>query len=67
MGIIKQYWPLLNTFKHFKFTVTKPTLVYTSNKNIKSQLVRAKLPSLDYNTTQPPMIELPLNLSSTVT
>ena len=61
--IIKQFWPLLEQFKSLKFP--KPMLVYKSNRNIKSHLVRAKLPSLDPDIPQLPSIKLPLNLSST--
>lgn len=60
MRIIKHFWPSLEQFTNIN--LPKPLLVYKSNKNIKSHLVRAKLPSLDPETVQIAKITLPLNL-----
>ena len=48
-----------NLFRNKAFPY--PLLCYRSNRNIKSHLVRAKLPSLDPNSTTLPPIEFPLN------
>ena len=47
--IIKKYWPSIQHLKYFKnHPLPSPMLAYKSNKNIKSFLVRSKLPpSLD--------------------
>lgn len=44
--IIKKYWPLIQRLQQFKNKpLPHPMLAYKSNRNIKSFLVRAKLPS----------------------
>ena len=58
--IIKKYWPFIYRLNRFKNkTIPPPLLAYKSNKNLKSFLVRAKLPSLDRNSET----ELPSDLS----
>ena len=47
LKIVKKYWPSLKKLKYFQSkSLPPPMLVYKTNKNIKSSLVRAKLPSL---------------------
>ena len=63
MQIIKRYWPSITKLEQFKnFTLPTPLLAYKRNRNIKSFLVRAKLPSMDCNPLNP--VKLPLNTSS---
>ena len=65
MKILRKLWPSLQktkTFHHKEIPI--PMLSFKSNRNIKSFLVKAKLPpSLDCQTTHLPSIELPLNSS----
>ena len=47
LKIVNKYWPSLKKLKYFQNkSLPPPMLVYKTNKNIKSSLVRAKLPSL---------------------
>ena len=59
--IIKKYWhhlKELNSFKHKKIPL--PMLSFKSNKNMKSFLVRARLPSLDCDPKASPLHEFAL-------
>ena len=61
MCIIKKYWPTIQHLQQFKHKALPfPLLAYKSNKNIKSFLVRAKLPSLDCITETTPLSKLSL-------
>ena len=61
MKIIKKYWPSLQKLKYFQDTsLPPPMLVYKTNKNIKSVLVRAKLPPINYSTNTKTHINLAL-------
>ena len=63
MKIIRKYWPSLQQTNLFRNrSIPFPLLSYRSNRNTKSYLVRAKLPSLDQNITPLPSIEFPLNI-----
>ena len=56
--IIKKYWyhlQQLQQFRHVK--IPTPMLSYKTNRNIKSLLVKAKLPSLDCQTEATPLNE----------
>ena len=49
--IIKKYWPELQHLQQFKnIKIPSPMLSFTSNRNIKSVLVKSKLPSLGCRT-----------------
>ena len=64
MKVIRKFWPSLRTTRGFRHkTIPSPMLTFKSNRNIKSYLVRAKLPSLDCHTTPLSSIEFPLNFS----
>ena len=66
--IIKKYWPSLEQLKYFNNTLPpSPMLAYKANRNIKSFLVRAKLPSLDCNTETHPPSSLPLEYTPIAT
>ena len=50
MYLIRKYWPSIQHLKLFSNNLLPPPifmLAYKSNRNLKSFLVRAKLPSLD--------------------
>ena len=66
--IIKKYWPSLEQLKYFNNTLPpSPMLAYKANRNIKSFLVRAKLPSLDCNIETHPPSSLPLEYTPIAT
>ena len=66
--IIRKYWPSLERLKYFNNSLpTCPMLAYKANKNIKSFLVRAKLPSLDCNIKTNPLSSLPLEYTPITT
>ena len=61
MHVIKKYWPSIQHLKIFNNNpLPTPMLSYKSNKNLKSFLVRAKLPSLDCTTETTPTSNLTL-------
>ena len=63
--IIHKLWPSLQKTKWFKNkTIPRPMLAFRGNKNIRSYLVRAKLPSRESQTKVPIQIEFPLNFTS---
>ena len=56
MKIIKRFWPSLRNSKTFQHAnLPPPTLTFTSNKNLKSHLVRAKLTPTECDTDIPPI------------
>ena len=56
MKIIRRFWPSLRNSKTFKhINLPPPTLTFTSNRNIKSYLVRAKLAPTEDDTSIPPI------------
>ena len=56
MKIIRRFWPSLRNSKTFKhINLPPPTLTFTSNRNIKSHLVRAKLAPTEDDTSIPPI------------
>ena len=64
LKIIKKYWHHLQTLHSFKnIKLPSPMLSFRSNKNIKSLLVRARLPSLDCDPEAPPLHEFALQYS----
>ena len=64
MKIIRKYWPSLKTTKHFKGKIMPyPLLTFKSNRNIKSYLVRAKIPPSENHAKDLPPMELSLNFS----
>ena len=61
LNIIKKYWHHLKTLHSFKNKkLPSPMLSFRSNMNIKSLLVRARLPSLDCDPEAPPLHEFAL-------
>ena len=56
MKIIRRFWPSLRNSKTFKhINLPPPKLTFTSNRNIKSHLVRAKLAPTEDDTSIPPI------------
>ena len=56
MHLIKKYWPSIQYLKLFNNNLLPPPmLAYKSNKNLKSFLVRSKLPPLDCNIETTPI------------
>ena len=56
MKIIKRFWPSLRNSKTFQHkNLPLPTLTFTSNKNIKSHLVKAKLTPTNCDTNIQPI------------
>ena len=63
LKIIKKYWPYLQNLNSFKNKQLPPPMIcFNTNKNIRSFLVRAKLPSLDCDieAQAPPLQEFAL-------
>ena len=65
MKIIKKYWPYLKQVHHFRYKkIPNPMLSFKTNKNIKSFLVRARLPSVDCHTEASPLNQFTLEYTS---
>jgi len=62
MHVLKKHWPAITQLRRFQnVDLPRPMLAFKRNRNLRSYLVKAKLPSLDSTPTPLMPLDYPLN------